>query len=271
MQDAVFLKEKAEQVRRDILTVALRNGAGHIAPSLSCVDILVALYYDVMAYDPVDPLKEDRDRLIFSKSHGCYGLYSVLADLGTLPIAEWKAFYSPLGSLPGCAERRLEYGIEAGCGSLGHGLPMAAGLAFGAALQGKAYHVFCLVGDGEMQEGTSWEALQFAVKMDLNNLTLIVDKNGLQAMDFIKHIMDRNPDDLERRLSGFGLRPVACDGHDPDELRAALSRSKSRKEGPPGAVIANTIKGYGLRCMENVPKFHFRLPSEEELEDVDLS
>jgi len=261
------LEEMSAHIRRQVLTVAVENGAGHIAPSLSCVDVLVALYAGAMTYEPNDPLWKDRDRLIFSKSHGCYGLYAILAHLGVIPMEEWKGFYTPRSTLAGCSDRRPEYGIEAGCGSLGHGLPIAVGLAYGAKLQGKSYHVFCLVGDGEMQEGTTWEAFQFAVKKNLHRLIVIVDRNRLQAMDFITAVMDCNPDDLERRLEGFGLDPVSCDGHDPLALRDCFLQLKERQQGPPGVVIAETVKGYGVRCMENVPKFHFRLPSKEELED----
>jgi transketolase len=199
------LIKKANQIRHDVIEVAVRNKAGHIAPSLSTVDILVALYYRVMSYRPRDPLWEGRDRLIFSKGHGCYALYAILADLGTMPKKEWKNLYCSGSKLMGCVERRPKYGLEATCGSLGHGLPMAVGVALGARLQNKRYHVFCVMGDGELQEGSTWEALQFAVKHKLSNLTIIIDSNRLQAMDFIKNILDQRENDLSRRLKGFGL------------------------------------------------------------------
>jgi transketolase len=227
------------------------------------VDILVALYYEVMGGDP---RSAGRDRLILSKGHGCYGLYAILADLGAIPEKEWRAYYTPESTLCGCLERRPEYGLEASTGALGHGLPMAVGLAFGARLQGKRYHTFCIVGDGELQEGTSWEALQFAVKHELAGLTVIVDGNGLQAMDFTTNVLDRTADDVVSRLRGFGLDPVRCDGHDVAELVEVLRSCASRRAGGPSAVVARTVKGYGLRCMENVPRFHFRIPTEEELE-----
>lgn len=155
------LCKKANQIRKDIVEVAIRNGAGHIAPSLSCVDILTALYYRIMNISRY-PQWEERDRLIFSKAHGCYGLYAILADIGYIKREDWENFYK--GSfLSGCVERSLENGIEASCGSLGHGLPIAVGIAFGAKLQNKSYRVYCIVGDGEMQEGSNWEAVQFAV------------------------------------------------------------------------------------------------------------
>lgn len=260
-----ILQKKAGQIRRNVINVSVENGAGHIAPSLSCVDILVALYYNVMNYKLSDPRWEKRDRLVFSKAHGCYALYAVLADKGVLPKKEWNSFYSSRSTLLGCMERRLDYGLEAGCGSLGHGLPMAAGLAFGAKLQNKKYRIFCVIGDGEMQEGTTWEAIQYAVKHQINNLTIIVDDNRLQAMDFIVNVLDRKSGDKINRLKGFGLAPVICDGHDVVKLARALKFANRPFSKAPSVIIAQTVKGYGLKCMENIPKFHFRTPTPEEL------
>lgn len=259
------MKEKADFIRAEVIRVAVRNGAGHIAPSLSCVDILVALYYECMSYDANNPLSEDRDRLIFSKAHGCYALYAILVDIGVLPRKEWDNFYKQDSALHGCIKRKLEYGLEAECGSLGHGLPIAVGLAFGAKIQGKKYHIFCVVGDGEFQEGSNWEALQFAVKHEISNLTIIVDHNRIQAMDFIINILDREKRDIVKRLNGFGLLPIVCPGHDTGKLTDFINSTRKQKTTMPKIVIAETVKGFGLKCMENIPKFHFRLPTEEEL------
>ena len=263
----IDLISKADFIRKDILRVATANGAGHIAPSLSSVDILTALYYSVMEYRPDDPEWEGRDRLIFSKSHGCYGHYAILADLGVIPKDQWDGFYTDSSDLAGCAERRLEFGLEAGCGSLGHGLPLAVGIACGAKMLGKDYHVYCVVGDGEFQEGTCWESIIFAHKFKLDNLTIIIDWNGLQAMDFITNILDRERDDLYGRLSGFGLNLIKCDGHNPLALVSCLNELHNSKSKRTNIILAETIKGYGLKCMENVPKFHFRLPTEQELQE----
>lgn len=259
------LKVKADSIRQEIIRVSLRNNAGHIAPSLSCVDILTALYYRVMKFWPQEPLWENRDRLIFSKGHGCYGLYAILADIGVIPKQEWENFYTLKSSLSGCVERRPEYGLEAGCGSLGHGLPLAVGIALGARLQKKTYHTFCLTGDGEMQEGSNWEALQFAVKHKLDNLIIIVDYNRLQALDFTLKIMDRKETALIERLRGFGLKPVLCPGNNPVKLADCLMKAKGAGGEAPKVIIAKTTKGFGLRCMENKAKFHYRVPSVEEL------
>jgi transketolase len=265
MDKSKFLKQKANYIRNEIIDICIRNKAGHIAPSLSCVDILVALYYHVMKYKFDNPLWEERDRLVFSKAHGGYALYAILADIGLIPRKDWENFYTEASNLPGCVERKIEYGIEAGCGSLGHGLPIAIGIAFGAKLEGKSYHTFCIVGDGEFQEGSNWEVLQFAVKYKIANLTIIIDRNRLQAMDFIINILDRKRNDMVKRLKGFGLSPVVCKGHDVAKLAKCICAIKSSTRQGPKVVIAETIKGYGLKCMENVPKFHFRIPTEEEI------
>jgi len=235
------LKQKADFIRRDLVRVAVKNKMGHIASSLSCVDILVALYYEVM---------KPEDHLIFSKAHGCYGLYSILHDLGKIPTNVWENF-----DLSGCSERNLEYGIEAGCGALGHGLPMAVGLAWGLKLQNKPGKVYCIVGDGEMQEGSCWEALQFTIYHEINNLNIIVDDNGLQAMDYCDNILFH----MLRWFDSFNFYHTNCNGNNIKDIIIALKRNRY-------VTFAQTIKGYGLKCMENIPKFHFRVPTQEELD-----
>lgn len=262
---AKSLRAKADRIRTEVIDVAVRNNAGHIAPSLSCVDILVALYYFSMRHKAKDPFWDKRDRLIFSKAHGCYALYAILADLGNMPKEKWQKFYTSGSSLSGCSERMLGYGIEASCGSLGHGLPIAVGVALGAKLQKEKYHTFCLIGDGEMQEGTTWEAVQFAVKHRLSNLTIIIDENRLQAMDLIINIMDVNLKDKICKLKGFGLSPVVCPGHDVVRLAKTIMSVRRASGNVPKVIVAQTTKGFGLKCMENVPKFHFRIPTKKEI------
>ena len=258
---------KANAIRKDIVDITVRNGAGHIAPSLSCVDILTALYYRIMnIYD--DPECETRDRLVFSKSHGCYGVYAILSDLGFIARQDWETFYK--GShLSGCLERDVKMGIEAGCGALGHGLPMAVGLAFGAKFQKKPFRVYCIVGDGEMQEGSNWEAIQFAARYGLANLTLIIDRNKIQAMDFTGNILDPRDKkkNLETKLKAFDFEVKTCKGHDAMRIAACIEEwvGNRKRLTRPQALIADTVKGYGLLCMENVPKFHFRIPTDKEL------
>ncbi|MCK9573824.1 MAG: transketolase [Candidatus Omnitrophica bacterium] len=259
------LEEKASYIRKEVVSISVTNRAGHIAPSLSCVDILVALYHGAMKYKPDNPNWDGRDRLVFSKAHGCYALYAILADRKILPKKEWHSFYTEESTLLGCMERRLEYGLEAGCGSLGHGLPIAVGIAYGAKLQGKKYNTFCVVGDGELQEGTTWEALQFAVKHEISNLIIIIDSNRLQAMDFIVNVLDREIKDKVKKLKGFGLTPKVVHGHKPGQILKFINKAKLSSGKVPKVIIAETIKGFGLKCMENVPRFHFRIPTEQEI------
>ncbi len=265
--DRTQLIKKANYIRKELINIAVKNKAGHIAPSLSCVDILTALYYRIMNLCD-NPKFDDRDRLIFSKAHGCYGLYAILADIGYIDRKDWQNFYK--GSfLSGCAERSPEHGIEAGCGSLGHGLPMAVGVAFGAKLQNKTYRVYCVIGDGEMQEGSNWEAIQFAAKYELSNLTVIIDHNTLQAIDFLENILTvkGKKDDIQEKMRVFGFEEKTCDGHDIKNIISIIEEwvKNEKKISAPQVLIANTVKGYGLKCMENVPQFHFRFPTEEEL------
>lgn len=261
-----FLNKKANYIRDEILRVAIPNEAGHIASSLSTVDILTALYYDRMSYDFNNPFWDNRDRLILSKSHGCYALYAILSDLGLIPKEEWDNFnIKGESSLRGCVERNLKYGLEAGSGSLGHGLPIAMGLAFGAQLQKKKYYTFCIVGDGELGEGTTWEAIQFGVKHEVKNLIIIVDHNRLAAMDFLVNILDKSDKDLIKRLKGFGLNPVVSPGHDVIKLTNDIKKAQESKMKKPKVIMAKTVKGFGLKCMENIPKFHYRVPTKKEL------
>ncbi len=220
-----FINEKIEFLRQDIMRVACKNNKGHIAPSLSCLDILTVLNYAVINPD---------DKLILSKGHGCYGLYAIWADKMVIPKEQWENF-----QLSGCLD---------GFGSLGHGLPIAVGLAY--AQKG---HVWCIVGDGELQEGSMWEALSFMYHHKLNNITVIVDHNGLQAMDFIDNVLSQ---DIYNRLAGWGFEPFFCDGHDCEDLLILKSKPK--------IVIAYTVKGKGVKCMENVAKFHYRVPNEND-------
>ncbi|MBF0208875.1 MAG: transketolase [Oligoflexia bacterium] len=276
----LLLKEKAAFIRKEVLRVAVQNGAGHIAPSLSTVDLLVALYYDVIRISKDwsgSAEWERRDRVIFSKAHGCYALYAILCDLGFIGRADWENFYK--GSfLSGCLERREVCGLEVSCGSLGHGLPMAVGIAYAAKRQGgpdHKYRIYCIIGDGEMQEGSNWEALQFAAKYQLSNLKIIIDHNRLQAMDFLENVLSSGGRDgqectkeLVRRVRAFGCYTKVVPGHDVRKIVQALrgvNRLASPRSPGPQCLIAKTIKGYGLPCMENVPKFHFRLPTPEEM------
>jgi len=259
-----ILKNKANEIRKKTVDFARRQGAEHIAPSLSTVDILTALYYKKLNIQGKKSDWQNRDRFILSKGHAPYALYTILNEFGIIPDSEMQEFLKG-GSLKGCVEFNHDYGLETSCGSLGHGLPVAAGIAFGAKLQNKNFKTYCLAGDGEMQEGSMWEAVNFAAKHKLSNLTLIIDNNGLQAMDYTTNVLvdEKNKTHFEKKLEAFGWQVACCDGHDVDEIISVLDRL-DKTQNAPKALIANTIKGYGLLCMENVPKFHYRMPTEQE-------
>jgi len=225
------MKNKVKFLREDLMRVACKNKKGHIAPSLSCLDILAVLKYDSWFQNDV---------VILSKAHGCYGLYAIEADQGRISSEKWEAF-----DLCGTYE---------GLGSLGHGLPIAAGIAFGKKLKGDSGHVYVIVGDGELQEGSNWEALSFIAHHRLTNLTVIVDDNGLQAIEPVRQVLQH---DLHNRFQGWGFEPWIINGHDHEEVLLALLST-------PQIIIAKTIKGKGFPALENDPKFHYRIPTEEE-------
>jgi transketolase len=213
------------------MRVACANNKGHIAPSLSCLDILA-----VLKYEP----EFKGDTIILSKAHGCYGMYAIEADLGEIAREDWENF-----NLCGTYD---------GLGSLGHGLPIGAGIAFGRKLQGLDGHVFVIVGDGELQEGSNWEALSFIKHYKLKNITIIVDNNGLQAIEPVAEVLNH---DLYDRFLGWGFHPRICNGHRLRELNYLLGLR-------PVIIIANTIKGKGFPAIEGDPKFHYRVPTEGE-------
>ncbi len=222
---------KVDGLRQEIMRVACKNNKGHIAPSLSCLETLAILHYEP---------EFKKDKVILSKGHGCYGLYAIWADKGKINKEDWESF-----TLPGCLD---------GFGSLGHGLPIAVGIAFGNKLQGKKEHTFCIVGDGEMQEGSCWEALSFMKHHDLHNITVVIDDNGLQAMDKVSNVLSQN---LFDRLMGWGFLPDRCNGHNYDQLKISL-------ENKPQILIAKTVKGKGFPAIENKPEFHYRVPNDNE-------
>ena len=251
------LKAKANEIRDDVIRVACKNKCGHIAPSLSTVDILVALYYKIM-FPFMDMLFtqpdiwKNRDRLILSKGHGGYALYAILADLRIIPKEQWERFgdnFHPPSALKGCIEYKPEWGLEASTGSLGHGLPMAVGMAYAAKIQGLNWHTYCIVGDGELQEGSCWEALNFMYDHDIRNITVIIDANGFMALEKVNTQTRNNP---------FYNGASIIDGHDIWGMVLILKQK-------PRMLVAETIKGKGLKCMEGKAHFHYRLPTVDEL------
>jgi transketolase len=244
-----MLEEVADRCRKEVIANAVKHNKGHIAPSLSTVDVLVALYYEVLRKDDV---------FILSKGHGCYALYWILQDKGIMPKEVWDEW-----RLPGCLEREPAWEIPCSTGSMGHGLPQAVGLAWGKMLQKQPGRVYCMVGDGEMQEGSNWEALIIARESRLDNLTVIVDSNLMQAMDFTALIAGP-PSTLKNSFYGFGLRTNVVNGHNMEAIVEVLEQLRASVLVP--VVIAETKKGQGMPCSYYKPEFHYRVPTKTELE-----
>ncbi len=258
-------QESLKELRKMIFRTAYKGNTGHLASAFSVIEILYVLYFrGILKYDSANPDWEDRDKLVMSKGQGSLALYSVLSKAGYFPKEELDTFCQPGSRLGG--EPRLGDipGVEASTGSLGHGLSYAVGIAMAYKMQKRKNHVYVIIGDGECQEGSVWEAAMAAKNFKLDNLTVIMDNNKLQAMGTVKELMDI--DDWAGKWREFGWQVINVDGHDVEQVECALKMQ--RVEGIPTMIIADTIKGKGVSFMENVPIWHFRMPNEEELKIV---
>jgi transketolase len=239
-------------LRRHILGMAFRGQTVHSPCALSIVEILSVLYGGGnLRFNPSDPRDAGRDVLLLSKGHGVMALYGCLREIGWLSEADLQRYNQDGTLLHGLAESKVP-GIEAATGSLGHGFPVATGMAFGLKRLGKDSKVFCIVGDGEINEGSNWEACLFAAHHGLDNLTLIVDANQFQAMGRSEEVLGLEP--LPAKLQSFGFQVAELDGHDPKALQAAFS---APAQGRPKAVVARTVKGKGVAFMEGDNKWHY--------------
>ena len=258
------LKAKALHSRREILQILASAGSGHPGGSLSSVEILVSLYFCKMRIRPSEPLWEDRDRLIISKGHASAGVYVVLADAGFFPKEE-LAGYRKLGSpLQGHVHRGAR-GVEFNTGSLGHGLSVANGIALGAKLLKKDFKTYCLLGDGEMQEGSNWEAAMTAAHYKLDNVRAIVDYNKVQENGPTDEIKNLEP--FLDKWQSFGWHAREINGHRFQDIMAALDECETIKERP-SVIIAHTIKGKGVSFMEGDHKWHGKAPNAEQLKQA---
>lgn len=256
-----LIGEVAKEIRKRIYKIANFAGGGHMGAAFSMADIISVLYFDnVLKYDAKNPEWEDRDKFILSKGHASYALYAALAKAGYFPEEElWHV--GQVGSKFGGHPKMYDIpGVEASTGALGHGLSFAIGIAYANKVDGKDSHVYVVLGDGECQEGSIWEGALSAPTLELDNLTVVVDHNKLQAMDELENIVHMKP--FADKWKAFGWNVVEIDGHNYAEIKEALL---IRQSGKPTLVIANTIKGRGVSFMENVPIWHYRMPNEEEL------
>jgi transketolase len=256
------LEKEARDLRKTVFNCICSSSGGHIASSLSIIEILVVLYHRILRIDPDNPKAPDRDRFILSKGHAGVSLYAILADQGFFPKKELCNFGKKGSILGGHPDMHKVPGVEASTGSLGHGFSFGAGMALAGKLDHKDYRVFVLLGDGECQEGSVWETAMFASHHKLDNLIAIIDYNKIQAMDRLDRIVSLEP--LTAKWKAFGWEVKEADGHNTRELNDILSCVPFAK-GKPSLLIAHTIKGKGIAFMENTAIWHYRMPNVEEL------
>lgn len=258
----IELKEKAKELRKMLLTMIYEAKSGHPGGSLSAADIMAVLYFHTLNLDPQNPNWEDRDRFVLSKGHVCPVQYSALIMRGFMPEEMVGTLRKQGSLLQGHPDMKRCPGIEISTGSLGQGLSCATGMALAGKRIRKDYGVYTLLGDGECAEGQVWEAAMSANKYQLDNLTVIIDNNGIQNDGFTEDIMPTL--DLEKKFAVFGFQTVRVDGHNVLELEAAFDFMRTQKNGKPKCIVCDTVKGKGVSFMENVPKWHGVAPNDEE-------
>jgi len=262
ISDIRRLELKAVKCRKKVVRMVRAGGAGHMGGALSCIDILTALYFSVMRHDPGNPRFPDRDRFVLSAGHKCMALYAVLAEAGYFPESLLDTYGKLNTKLPGHPDMHKLPGVEANTGALGHGLSIAAGMALGLRLDGSRAKVYALLGDGELPEGSNWEAAAAAAHHKLDGLTAIVDCNGLQISGATKDVMNMEP--IRKKFSAFGWACAEIDGNGMEEIVRALNKLPIKK-GSPSVIIARTVKAKGLSFAENKVEYHHWKPKEDEL------
>jgi len=264
------LEDKAYKIRKDLLDFVYQIGMGHLGGELSIVEMAVALYYKYMKYDPKNPEWEDRDRLVLSKGHCGETLYTIYADLGMYTIDYMVEHFETLDTAKFGQHPNRKYidAIEVSAGSLGHGLPISVGLALGARMQKKNWRTFVIVGDGELQEGTNWEAIMAAAQFKLANLVCIIDKNRLQMSGFTADTMNIDP--LDEKFRAFGWDVMEMEGNNMEDVMNTFEKLpvSTYEEGKPLCIIANTTKGCGVDFMENTWKWHGGGIAKEQLDEA---
>lgn len=259
------LKALAYQLRQDAVDIIMAGGGGHIGGDMSVMEVLTELYFKQMKVSPDHTDDPDRDRFVMSKGHSMEAYYSVLCRKGFLDLADVKARFSKFGSpYIGHPNNKLP-GIEMNSGSLGHGLPVAVGMAIAGKMDKRDYRVYVVTGDGELAEGSNWEGFMSGSMYKLDNLCCVIDRNRLQISGSTEDVMAL--EDLKKKLQAFGWHVLSVDGNDIDALDAAFEEAK-RTKGMPTCVIANTTKGKGSQVMENKAEWHHKLPSEEEYRKI---
>ena len=259
------LEQKAKKVRQDIIEEVYSAKSGHPGGSLSIADILTVLYFREMNIQPENPDWEERDRFVLSKGHCSPALYSCLANRGFFPVEDLKTFRNINSYLQGHPDKNKVPGVDMTTGSLGQGLSAANGMAIAGKIDQKDYRVYCVLGDGEIEEGQIWEAAMAASQYKLDNLCVIVDNNNLQIDGTIEEVMSSYP--IDEKFRSFGFQVINIDGHDIEEIIKAFEVAKNVK-GKPTCIIAKTTKGKGITFMENQAGWHGKAPNEEQYQQA---
>ena len=259
--DIKQLQEKAKEVRKGIIEAVYSNKSGHPGGSLSIADIMTVLYFNQMNIDEKNPKWEDRDRLVLSKGHCSPALYSCLANRGFFDVEKLKTFRNINSNLQGHPDMNKVPGVDISSGSLGQGLSCANGMAIAGKMDNKNYRVYCILGDGEIEEGQVWEAAMASNKYKLDNLCVIVDNNNLQIDGTIEEVMSSYP--IDEKFKSFGFQIINIDGNDIEEIIKAFDVARNVK-GKPTCIIAKTVKGKGVSFMENKVEWHGKAPNEEQ-------
>ena len=255
------LREKAKRLRRGVIECIGVGNAGHVGGGCSCADIVAALYFYKMRYDPKDPAKKDRDRFLLSKGHAAIVQYAALAEAGFFPREELPKTKSLGAMLQGHPDRLKTPGVEAGTGSLGQGLSIGLGMALAQRLDGLDSNTYVILGDGEIAEGQVWEAAMAANKFHLDNLCAVIDLNGLQIDGTTEEVMPTEP--VDKKFESFGWHVIKIDGHDFEQIDQAFEEAKATK-GQPTVILAKTVKGKGVSFMENQAGWHGKAPNDEQ-------
>ena len=257
------MEAMAKRLRRHIITMIGKAGSGHPGGSLSAVEIVTALYFNLLRHKPSDPQWSDRDRFILSKGHAAPLLYAALAECGYFPVDELSTLRQLDSRLQGHTDRTATPGVEMSAGTLGQGLSFAIGVALAGRLNSQDYRVYVLLGDGECDEGQVWEGAMAAAHFKVDNLVAIVDNNGQQIDGWNRDVMNLEP--FNKKWQAFGWHVIEVDGHNFSQLIDAFDQAKLVK-GQPTVIIAHTIKGKGVSFMENNPHFHGKAPNADEVE-----
>ena len=264
-EEKKWLRIAACRVRQGVIEATHSAKSGHPGGSLSAADVLTYLYFRRMRIDPAEPRWEDRDRFVLSKGHAAPGLYSTLANRGFFPVEELKHHYANGSILSGHVSHKGIPGVEISTGSLGHGLSIGAGMAMGARMNGEDWRTWVVLGDGECDEGSVWEAALQAAQFKLDRLVAVVDYNHMQSLFTVEKTLQLEP--FESKWRDFGWNAESVDGHDVRALRAAFERAMDNAgSGKPSVVLAHTVKGKGVSFMENNILWHYRTPQGEEYE-----